>query len=101
MCRSVRICLFLANALVAALLMQATLWFKNSTHYSGTTARIEIGAWQLTHLSGMAELNYNSQHLAGDEALAKVRSLLKSFRTAMMVTNSEGSSTRGPWAYKA
>lgn len=39
----------------------------------------------------MAESNYNSQHLSGKDALDKVRALLKSFRTAMMVTNDGGS----------
>jgi len=32
------------------------------------------------------ESNYESQHLSGEEALTKVRGLLKNFRSAMMVT---------------
>jgi len=36
------------------------------------------------------ESNYESQHLSGDTALAKVRELLKNFRSTMMVTTVNG-----------
>ena len=37
------------------------------------------------------ESNYDTQHLSGDDALAKVRGLVKHFRNAMMITNANGS----------
>jgi general stress protein 26 len=36
------------------------------------------------------ESNYDTQHLSGDEALEKVRQLLKHFRNAMMITSADG-----------
>ena len=36
------------------------------------------------------ESNYETQHLSGDEALLKVRHLLKSFRNVMMITTADG-----------
>lgn len=42
------------------------------------------------------ESNYETQHLSGDEALTKVRQLLKHFRNAMMITSAEGAQHSRP-----